>query len=122
MCLTNSLILYASVNFVKATWLLYIDTFFGKSGRLSSVGSKILAFGGHCSANFQPILDCFTPTFKLKYYDLENIKTGRGNTVVFKLHKTKQSKFFFGTPGSYQAHVALPYCILLNSLLIRYLI
>ena len=31
----------------------------------SSVGLKILAFGSHSSAKFQPILDCFIPNFKL---------------------------------------------------------
>ena len=54
-----------------------------KSGRLSSTGSEILDFGSHYSANFQPILDCFIPKFKLKYDNLENIKTDRANTVVF---------------------------------------
>ena len=71
-----------------------------KSGRLSSTGSEILSFSSHCSANFHPILDCFIPKFKLKYDDLENIKTDRVNTVVFNLHQIKQSKFFFGIPGS----------------------
>ena len=51
----------------------------------SSAGPNTLALGSHCSANFQPILDCFIPNFKLKYEDSENIKTvGR----------------FFGTPGT----------------------
>ena len=53
-----------------------------KSGRLSSTGSETLDFGSHYSANFQPILDCFIPKFKLKYDNLENIKTDRLNTVV----------------------------------------
>ena len=35
----------------------------------------MLAFGSHCSANFQPVLDCFIPKFKLKYDDSENMKT-----------------------------------------------
>ena len=69
-----------------------------KSGRLSSTGSEILVFGSQCSANFQPI---FIPKFKL-YEDLENIKTNRVNTVVFNLHEIKQSKLFFGTPGTVQ--------------------
>ena len=38
-----------------------------------AAGPKILAFGSHCLANFQPILDCFIPNFKLKYEDSENI-------------------------------------------------
>ena len=54
-----------------------------KSGRLSSTGSEILTFGSHCSANFQPILDCVIPKFKLEYDDLENIKADRVNAVVF---------------------------------------
>ena len=74
-----------------------LDTFFKKSGRLSSTGSEILAFSSQCSANFQPILDCFIPKFKLKYGDLENIKTDRVNTVVFNLHEIKQLKFFWDT-------------------------
>ena len=84
MCLTNSRILYAPVNFVKAIWLPYkLIHFSEKSGRLSSTGSEILAFGGHYSANFQPILvDCFIPKFKLKYDNLENIKTDRVSAVV----------------------------------------
>ena len=69
-----------------------------KLGRLSSTGSEILAFRSHCSANFQPILDCFIPKFKLKYDNLENIKTDRVNTVVFNLLRIKQSKFFLGHP------------------------
>ena len=59
----------------------------------------ILTFGSHCSANFQPIFDCFIPKFKLEYDDLENIKTGCVNTVVFNVHQMKHLKFFFGTPG-----------------------
>ena len=60
----------------------------------SSAGPKILVFGSHCSANFQPILDCFIPNFKLKYKDSENIKADRVNTVDFNVGR------FFGTPGS----------------------
>ena len=47
----------------------------------------------------QPFLDCLIPKFKLKYDNLENIKTDRVSTVVFNLHQIKQSKFF-GTPGT----------------------
>ena len=79
-----------------------------KSGHLSSTGSEILTFGSHCSANFQPILDCFIPKFKLKYNDLENMKTleyndlenmktDRVNAVVFNLHQIKRLKFFWDT-------------------------
>ena len=63
----------------------------------SSAVPKILAFGSHCSANFQPILDCFVPNFKLKYEDSENIKADRVSTVVFNLNQT--SSIFFGTAG-----------------------
>ena len=58
----------------------------------SSAGSKILAFGSHCSA------DCFIPSFKLKYQDSENINADRVNTVVFNLHKIKRQAFFLGHP------------------------
>ena len=61
---------------------------------------KILAFGSHCSANFQPILDCFIPNVKLKYGDSENIKADRVSTVGFNLRQIKRRAFFFGTPGS----------------------
>ena len=69
-----------------------------KLGHLSSKGSENLTFGGHCSANFQPILDCFIPKFKLECDDLENIRTDRVNAVVFKLHQIKRLKFFLGHP------------------------
>ena len=67
------------------------------SGRLSSTGSEILAFGSHCSANFQQILDCFIPKFELKYDNLENKRTDGVKTVVFNLIPIKQSKFFWDT-------------------------
>ena len=73
--------------------------FSGKSGRLSSTGSEILAFGSHFSANFQSILDCFLPKFKLKYDDLETIKGGRVNTVVFNFTSNQTVKVCFETPG-----------------------
>ena len=60
---------------------------------------KILAFGSHCSANFQQMLDCFIPNFKLKYEDSENIKAGRVNTVVFNLHQVKRRAFFLEHQG-----------------------
>ena len=41
----------------------------------------------------------FYTKIKLKYDDLENIETDRGNAVVFNLHEIKQLKLFFGTPG-----------------------
>ena len=78
--------------------------FSNKSGRRSSVGPEILAFVSHCSANFQPILDCFTSNFKLKYEDSENIKDDRVDTIVFNLHQIKHWAFFWDTrylaPGS----------------------
>ena len=70
-----------------------------RSGCLSSTGSEILNFGSHCLANFQPILDCFIPKFKLEYGVLENIKTDRvTNAVVFNLNQTFKVVFFW-TPG-----------------------
>ena len=48
-----------------------------KTGCLSSTDSEILAFSSHFTANFQPILGCFVPNFKLKYEDSENIKADR---------------------------------------------
>ena len=68
-----------------------------KSGRLSSAGSEILTFSSHCSANFQPILDCFIPNFTLEYDDLGNIKKHFVNTVVFHLHQIKRLTFFLDT-------------------------
>ena len=71
-----------------------------KSGRLSSVGPEILALVSHCSANFQPIMDCFIPNFKLKYDDPDNIKADSVNKVVFKLHQImiKCRAVFWGYP------------------------
>ena len=64
----------------------------------SSAGPKILAFGSHHSANFQPILDCYISNFKLTYEDSENIKADHVGTVVCNLHQMK-CRTFFGTPG-----------------------
>ena len=61
-----------------------------KSGRLSPAGPEVLTFRSHCSAKFQPILDCLIPNFKLKYEDSENMKTDGVDTVVFNLHHIKQ--------------------------------
>ena len=66
----------------KAIWLLYISAFSKKLGCPSSANPEILAFGSHCSANSQPILDCFIPNFKLKYEDSQNIKVDSVNRVV----------------------------------------
>ena len=65
------------------------------AGRLSSTGSEILTFDSHCSANFQPILDCFIPKFELEYDNLENIKTDSVDTVILNFHQIKRFKFFF---------------------------
>ena len=47
-------------------------------------------------------LTSFTPKFKLKYDNLENIKTDRVSTIVFNLLQIKQSKlFFFGTQATF---------------------
>ena len=72
--------------------------FLKKSGLLSSARPEILAFSSHCLANFQTILDCFIPNFKLMYEDLENIKADCVNIVVSNLHKIKQRNSF-ETPG-----------------------
>ena len=47
---------------------------------------------GELSTDFR----LFCTKIKLKYDDLENIKTDRVNTVVFNLHEIKQVKVFFG--------------------------
>ena len=62
----------------------------------SSVGPKISAFGSHSSANFEPILDCCIPNFKLRYEDSENIKADRASTVIFNLNQV--SGAFLGHP------------------------
>ena len=66
-----------------------------KSDRLSSAGPEIQAFVSHCSANFQPILNCFIPNFKLKYEESENIKADRVSTVVFNINQTSDMRSFF---------------------------
>ena len=69
-----------------------------KPGRLSLAGPKILTFGSHSMANFQSVLDCFIPDFKLKHEDLENIKTDCVSTVAFNLHQIKRREFFMEHP------------------------
>ena len=61
---------------------------FGKNNLVvcSSAGAKILAFGSHCLANFQPILDCSILFFKMIYEDSENIKADCVSPVVVNLH------------------------------------
>ena len=85
------------MNFAKAIWLLQTNAFFEKVGSSVINGPEILPIGSHCTANFQPILDCFMPNFKLKYEDSENVETTRVNTVVFNLHHIKQRKYFRDT-------------------------
>ena len=62
----------------------------------SSAGAKSLGFSGPSPANFQPILDCFIPDFKLKKEDSENIK--------FASDQTWSGLFLWGgggrTPGT----------------------
>ena len=81
----------------------------------SSAGPKISAFVSHCSANFQPILDCFIPNFKLKYEDSDNIKAGRLNAVVFNLHQIKRQAFL-GTPGTVICSVSVYYIAVAQTL------
>ena len=69
-----------------------------KSGRLSSAGPEILAFGSQCSANFRLILDYFILNLKLEYDDSEYIKLNHSNTIVFKLRQIKQMNVFLGHP------------------------
>ena len=69
-----------------------------KSCISSSADAEILAFLSHCSANFQPILDCFILNFKLMYEDSENMKTDRVNAVVFNLRQIKRRAFILGHP------------------------
>ena len=63
-----------------------------------SASPEILAFGSHCSVNFQPILNCFIPNFQLKYEDSGNIKAGSVNRVLFNLHQMKRRAMFLGDP------------------------
>ena len=73
--------------------------YFEKIGSSFSVRPEILAFVSHCSATFQPILDCFIPNFKLKYEDSETITADLVDTIVFNLHQIKhRTLFFLGHP------------------------
>ena len=70
----NNRVSYKFTNFLHSRELcecnMAVLNFSKKSGRLSSTGCEILTFGSHCSVNFQPILDCFIPKFKLECDDL----------------------------------------------------
>ena len=71
----------------------------------SSACPKILAFGSHCSANFQPISDCFIPNFKLKCEDSANVKADRVSKVIFlNLHKIKRRAFLGHSVTSITLH------------------
>ena len=49
--------------------------------------------------NFQPILDCIIPHFRLKYEDSENIKANCVNTFVLTLRQIKRrAGVFLGHP------------------------
>ena len=50
------------------------------------------------------------PNFKLKYDDLENIKTDCFNTAVFNLHEIKQLKFFWDTRYTQKKYLMLSVC------------
>ena len=65
-------------------------------GRLSSTSPEILAFVSHCLANFQLILDCSIPKFKLKHENSENIIADSVTIVVFNLHQIKRLALSFG--------------------------
>ena len=79
------------------------------------MGLEILAFVSHSSVNFQLILDCYIPNFKLKYEDAENIKEDCINTVVFKLHQIKRRAFFWSTQYIFQ-HSKTSYQIFLPNI------
>ena len=68
------------------------------TGRLFLAGPENLSSRSHFKANFQPVLLCFIPNFKLRYEDSENIKTDRVSTVVFNLHQIKRRAFFMRHP------------------------
>ena len=68
-----------------------------KLGCRSSTSPEILAFGSHCSANFQRILDCFVPNFKLKYEDSQDIIADSMNRNVFIYIKSNVGRFFWET-------------------------
>ena len=65
----------------------------------SSVAPKILAFGSHALANFEPILDCVIPNFKLTYKNSENIKADCVSTDIFNFYIKSNVGRIFGTPG-----------------------
>ena len=66
------------------------------------MGPKILFLRSHSSGNFQTILYCLVPSFKLKCENFETINADRVDTVVFNLHPIK-CRAFSRTPhkGNY---------------------
>ena len=77
---------------------------FRKLDLLFIAGPKMLALGSHSSANFQPILDCSIPKFKLKYEDSE---ADRVNTVILNLHEIKHRAFLLRHPVEHLKKVQL---------------
>ena len=66
----------------------------------SLAAPKILPFGSHCSANFQPIFDCFISNFKLKCEDSENLEAdGVRKYNCFQLTSNQTSGVFSGFFG-----------------------
>ena len=53
-------------------------------------------------ANFQPILDCFIPNFKLKYEDSKRYKNRSCKYSHSQLTSNQTSGVFYGTPGIFQ--------------------
>ena len=68
----------------------------------SLAGPKLLVFGSHSSANFQPILYCFVPNFKLKCEDSENIKADRVDKIQsFSIYVKSNVGRFLEHPAKY---------------------
>ena len=62
-------------------------------------GPEILAFGSHCSANFQLILDWFVSNFKLKYEDSEKNRLCKHSRSQLTSNQTEEH--FWGHPVVY---------------------
>ena len=92
--------------------------FWERSRCLLSAGAYILAFDGHSSANFQPILDCFIPNFKLKYDNSESVKnrsckyTVVFNFVVCTLRIQRTSSKLITTQFVHQSGVGVMYILM----------
>ena len=72
---------------------------------MSKIVEWEVAFSYH-SVNFQPILDCFIPNFKLRYEDLENVELDCVSAVIFNLHQIKR-RSVFGTPGMFSVFILI---------------